>query len=167
MPYKKDKFKCSKCDNSVHRKDTVLCMSCRAKEKTGKNRVDKDLQKENRKKYKQEYFQRNKERIYQKNKLKIVDKDKLQNYYLKSRYGISKKEYEKMLTDRNYKCDICEYIQPENATKMQNLYIDHCHNTNKVRGLLCFRCNSALGYLKDDIKILENTIKYLKVWQES
>jgi hypothetical protein len=167
MPYKKGKFKCSKCDNPVYRKETILCMGCRAKEKTGETRVDKDVQKKKRRKYKQEYFQKNKERIYQRNKLNPIDKEKEKHYYIKSRYGISKKEYEQMLVDRNFTCDICGYKQPENAKKMQKLYIDHCHTTNVIRGLLCFSCNTGLGYFKDNIENITKTIKYLKRWQEN
>lgn len=42
------------------------------------------------------------------------------------------------------------------------LYIDHCHTNGHVRGLLCQKCNSALGLLQDDINILTNAINYLK-----
>lgn len=50
---------------------------------------------------------------------------------------------------------------------MQKLYIDHCHKTNQVRGLLCFSCNSALGHFKDNVESLKKAIKYLKKWQEN
>ena len=41
------------------------------------------------------------------------------------------------------------------------LSIDHCHNKNKPRGLLCARCNSGLGFFMDKINNIENAIKYL------
>ena len=40
--------------------------------------------------------------------------------------------------------------------------VDHCHTTNKVRGLLCQKCNTAIGLLEDNITSLENAIKYLE-----
>lgn len=42
------------------------------------------------------------------------------------------------------------------------LGVDHCHITGKVRGLLCMKCNSAIGFFNDDINLLQLAIKYLK-----
>ena len=40
-------------------------------------------------------------------------------------------------------------------------FVDHCHDTKKVRGLLCAKCNTLLGMAKDDVSILQNAITYL------
>ena len=40
--------------------------------------------------------------------------------------------------------------------------VDHCHTSNEVRGILCLKCNMALGNFKDSIENLQNAIKYLK-----
>lgn len=40
--------------------------------------------------------------------------------------------------------------------------VDHCHDTGKVRGLLCFNCNVGIGSLQDDIEMLRKAIKYLE-----
>lgn len=53
------------------------------------------------------------------------------------------------------KCDICG--------RKQKLEVDHNHKTGKVRGLLCSRCNGALGQFCDAIELLEKAIAYLKV----
>lgn len=58
-----------------------------------------------------------------------------------------------MLIAQNYNCAIC-------ACK-KYLVIDHCHRTGKVRGLLCKKCNTALGGFNDDTKALEGAIAYL------
>lgn len=42
------------------------------------------------------------------------------------------------------------------------LHVDHCHQTGKIRGLLCQKCNMALGLLNDSVEILETAIRYLK-----
>lgn len=54
-------------------------------------------------------------------------------------------------------CEIC-------GTKddYQSLSVDHCHTTNKFRGILCSRCNSGIGFFKDNTTTLENAILYLK-----
>lgn len=73
-------------------------------------------------------------------------------------YGVSVEEYERMKSDQNSKCAIC---QTEEADLPRKLGIDHCHKTGKVRGLLCFKCNSAIGKLSSII-LLKNAVKYLE-----
>lgn len=61
------------------------------------------------------------------------------------------------------KCNICSISQLEHKSLFKrDLYIDHCHNTNKVRGILCHNCNLALGNFKDNIEFLSKAIKYLQ-----
>ena len=85
-------------------------------------------------------------------------KDSYLNRYYKRTYTISLGQYNELLALQNSCCDICK--QPCSTGK--RLAVDHCHTTNKVRGLLCSRCNQALGVLKDDINILKEAIKYLE-----
>lgn len=80
---------------------------------------------------------------------------------LKHTYGITLEEYGAILKSQKGVCAICKDAQIKYKNK-SDLCIDHNHNTNKVRGLLCHACNRALGMLKDDIKILESAISYLK-----
>ena len=42
------------------------------------------------------------------------------------------------------------------------LFIDHNHKTNKVRALLCLHCNSAIGFLREDVNVAKKVIEYLK-----
>ena len=78
-------------------------------------------------------------------------------YDLKRNYNMSLEEYDKLLVKQNYCCSICK-----NPPDKKKLVVDHCHNTNKVRGLLCSKCNLLLGNAKDSINILQNAIEYLK-----
>jgi hypothetical protein len=79
-------------------------------------------------------------------------------WYIIREYNLSEEDYLKLLEKQNNKCKICN--KPEKSGR--NLAIDHCHKTNKIRGLLCNQCNRALGYLKEDINLFEAAIKYLK-----
>ena len=81
---------------------------------------------------------------------------------LKNTYGISLDEYNDILKSQKNVCAICKNEQSKYKNK-SDLCIDHNHKTNKVRGLLCHACNRALGMLKDDVKVLENAINYLKI----
>jgi hypothetical protein len=68
------------------------------------------------------------------------------------------------------KCKICDIelsVENQNLTKGtkrkgNDCVVDHCHKTNKVRGLLCFHCNTALGHVFDNPLVLNRMINYLK-----
>lgn len=89
----------------------------------------------------------------QKNPEKILDKR------YKERYGITYQEYKEKLVQQNYKCLICGVNQEDSRQK--KLVVDHCHNTNVVRGLLCHNCNCGLGHFADNVDKLKNAISYL------
>ena len=71
--------------------------------------------------------------------------------------------FEKLKDAQKNKCAICsrEETALNNAGKIRELSVDHCHKTEKVRGLLCNLCNPMIGYVREDISILENAIKYI------
>ena len=75
----------------------------------------------------------------------------------KTKYGITVEEYKALLLVQNYKCKICGGTNDNG----RELYVDHCHVTNKVRGLLCSNCNTALGKFQDNPYILKKAIEYL------
>lgn len=58
-------------------------------------------------------------------------------------------------------CAICGSSLANPQWSKSDMHIDHCHHTNKVRGLLCGNCNWLLGVAKEDCKILTNAISYL------
>lgn len=76
------------------------------------------------------------------------------------RYNLSYDDYLNMYSSQNKKCKICD--EPRKLGGKDGLYVDHCHKTNKVRGLLCPQCNTLLGRFKDDVIYFENAIYYLK-----
>jgi ribosomal protein S14 len=80
---------------------------------------------------------------------------------LRTKYGLTLKCYDKMLKEQDNKCKICGSEETRNV-KYEFLCVDHCHETGKVRGLLCDFCNVGLGRFEDDIERLGSAIKYLK-----
>ncbi len=78
----------------------------------------------------------------------------------KRNYGIAEEDFKTMM--KRNTCEICK--EPFKTLRDKN--IDHCHNTDKIRGLLCGSCNKMLGYSKDDRKILMGAIKYLMKYQD-
>ncbi len=87
---------------------------------------------------------------------KISSKKRSYNRYKK--YGISQIEYDKMFIDQDGKCLGCTKHQSELT---RELCVDHCHKSGKIRGLLCYKCNLAIGFVEDDIDTMNNLIKYL------
>ncbi len=82
---------------------------------------------------------------------------------IKYKYGISLEEYNLKLISQGNCCAICGTDKPGGGH--ENLYVDHDHNTGKVRGLLCRSCNLMLGYAFDKIDTLESGIAYIKRWE--
>lgn len=92
------------------------------------------------------------------------------HYGLLRNYGITEIEYNEILEKQNGVCAICErsveeknkeYTGGKIPAMMRNLAVDHCHDTNVVRGLLCYDCNTGLGKFKDNSMLLEKAALYL------
>jgi hypothetical protein len=66
---------------------------------------------------------------------------------------------EEMFIKQNYKCAIC---YEHNDKFQKGLAVDHNHKTGQIRGLLCGKCNKAIGLMQDNIDILNNAITYLE-----
>lgn len=75
--------------------------------------------------------------------------------HLKRTYGLTLEGYATMQRVQNYQCGICS------GSLLDTCFVDHNHNTGKVRNLLCQHCNSMIGFARDDITVLEAAIKYL------
>ncbi|MFI1971023.1 recombination endonuclease VII [Streptomyces cinnamoneus] len=79
--------------------------------------------------------------------------------HLRRQYGITEAQRDEMIASQVGVCCIC--------LSAPAVHVDHCHATDKVRGVLCFNCNSALGKLRDDVGALCRAIDYLEgnVWK--
>jgi hypothetical protein len=89
---------------------------------------------------------------YQKNRIEKLDKARARTY------GISREEFDKRIANQNNQCEICKLpFVPEKTP-----HVDHCHTTNKVRGLLCNHCNRGLGAFRDSLQIMQSAQEYIK-----
>jgi len=79
-------------------------------------------------------------------------------YQRKLKYNLTTEEYDLKLHFQNYSCAICN-IHRDDYSK--DFAVDHCHQTGKVRSLLCNNCNSGLGFFKDNLTIIQKAIAYL------
>lgn len=76
---------------------------------------------------------------------------------LQRQYGITRQQYEDMLAAQNNRCAICKTEANGRAW-----HVDHCHETGKVRGVLCDNCNRGLGHFKDSHAAILRAVEYLK-----
>lgn len=86
-------------------------------------------------------------------------KQRHREHNYRAKYGLELHQVEQLLRDQGGKCAICftDIVLGGKA----GAKVDHCHKTNRVRGVLCSRCNTALGSFRDDIEILASAIRYL------
>lgn len=86
------------------------------------------------------------------------------NYWPELTQSQAIEAYNQLFKFQNECCAICK--QPESVVdpkskKVRRLSVDHCHETGRVRGLLCHNCNRAIGLLKDNVAIIDNIKAYL------
>jgi hypothetical protein len=78
--------------------------------------------------------------------------------HLKRKYGITLEQYDEMLQAQGGGCGICGVAPPSRSS----LHVDHDHRTGRIRGLLCFRHNNALGDFDDDPALLRAALRYVE-----
>ena len=80
--------------------------------------------------------------------------------HILSKYGLSREAYDSMVSDQNSKCAICGRAAEDCVHRV--LVVDHCHDTGRVRGLLCNKCNGGIGLLGDTVDAVEKAVAYLR-----
>lgn len=105
------------------------------------------------------------EKFYEGKDWQRNDPSYLRNDKLVRQYGITLAKYNEMFAEQNGGCAICGKREKHinwRSGRPQNLAVDHDHKTNEVRGLLCQKCNQAIGLFGDSIENLNRAIDYLK-----
>ena len=94
---------------------------------------------------------------------------------LRTKYGISVAQYDALRAAQGYRCAICGRHEDDIPAAARGrprldgrptaapvkLVVDHCHDSRRVRGLLCAECNSAIGYFRDNGRALLAALDYL------
>ena len=107
---------------------------------------------------KQRYSQTHDRREYhQQHNQKAEVKARKRDEYLRRTYGITLVEEQAMIAQQNGLCACCGGP----PTDHRGLVVDHCHRSGKIRGMLCDRCNRALGVVDDDPALLRKLISFV------
>jgi len=163
---------CSECGEEKQHLAKGMCATCCQRKWRAENpeRLQESVhkyQEKNRKRlqeYSRRYYTKNRERV-----IKAVCKwqrenpERLRERQLKHLYGITLAEYNEMLEAQGGVCAICGKTPEANGRRLS---VDHDHEINKNRGLLCRRCNLGLGNFEDDLELLVIAISYLSMWKE-
>jgi hypothetical protein len=120
-------------------------------------RQNPDRQKEANKRYREKYPEKHiGERT---EKYKAAVRERVRLHRLKNKYKITQEEWDILFEAQGKACAICKATEP--GTKY-HWHTDHCHDTNKVRGILCHRCNSFLLRYGTTPEILRAAASYLE-----
>lgn len=86
--------------------------------------------------------------------------DRRRFIHTKHTFGVTKEMYDKRMEEQKSRCAICfeEFVKTP--------HVDHDHETGEFRGLLCRACNWLLGNARDEVKLLQRAIDYLKKYGE-
>jgi Recombination endonuclease VII len=82
----------------------------------------------------------------------------LREIHLRNKFGLTVEEYDAILDAQGGVCALCG-CEP---TPGISLHVDHDHSTGEIRGLLCVRCNSALGLFREDPDLLKRAARYVE-----
>jgi hypothetical protein len=130
---------CPKCNGPLSGLVKKYCKPCRARE--ARERYAQDLARS-----------RERARIKQKAKYDrdpAADRDRRR----RRRYGVNAEQFAAMLRSQGGVCRICKRLDPN--------CVDHCHRTGRFRGVLCLKCNSGLGYFREDLELMRAAVQYL------
>jgi len=106
------------------------------------------------KEYQHQWYEANKQRVGDKRKaLYGSRKDHEASLRLKSKFGITLDEYDKMFAQQGGRCAICgskPNVYDKNGN-LRRIAVDHDHKTGRVRQLLCSPCNTSIGLVKENV----------------
>lgn len=112
------------------------------------------------------YHRKNRDALIAKNKAwKAKNPEKRHASALRAalrRYGMTPEEFAAMLKAQDGRCAVCGVTKPNGAKRQRRMFVDHDHETGKVRGLLCHGCNSARGLVRENPAVLRELARYIE-----
>ena len=136
------------------RKAKGLCQTCYARIKRNTDPKWREMAKAANKRYRLKYPEVEKAHAAKYRKTPGGKRARFRQH-LKERYGLTEEQYQQMRNQQHNKCALCD--------KKVQLFVDHCHATGRIRGLLCRRCNHWLGWFENCPTTIEKTKVYLEM----
>lgn len=151
------RFCCQKCQVAANNKRWVSANKDRIKEYREETREKRNAMR--REVYKQDRSRRVAARAAA-TEYRKKNPTRRKEHELKTKYGISLHEMNDLLLKQNNRCAICGFKNDGNKSFFP--FVDHCHKTGVVRGLLCTKCNFGIGQFNDNPDLLRTAISYLE-----
>jgi hypothetical protein len=132
------------------------CKACNLAAKVARHRAEPQPARDRTQRWRQDNpdrYAENQRRFRESGGKKLADR----RSHLKRKYGITLEQYDDLLERQGGVCGICG-AEPHPTI---SLHVDHDHETGALRGLLCFRCNQAIGSLQEDASLLLAAADYL------
>ncbi len=133
------------------------CKECRNAAARKRSQDDPNFREKERLRGKEKYKKRKPQHLAITNRYYHENLPYRKDLHLRNQYGITMEDKIRMRESQKNCCGICHQEFPDD----KSAYVDHCHTTGKVRGLLCRACNSILGFSRDSVEILQNAVGYL------
>ncbi len=136
---------------------TVYCKPCAVVRASEWSKNNKEKASRNKK----VYWEKNKEKVkVAQRKLYYRTPEKQVAKRLRASFGMTLEQYDEMREKQGFSCAICGRHE---TTLVRRLAVGHCHETKKIRGLLCNSCNRGIGFFGDSISYLSSAINYLEM----
>lgn len=148
---------CIQCEKERYKSDPKYKEKVKARQAARRAAIKADPEKlQQQREYMKEYSRKNRKRLneqnaelYQKNNARI----RLQ------RKGIDPTP--ELIAHVEKHCGLCDICESPGDDRWKQLAVDHCHDSNKFRGMLCGKCNKAIGLFQDNPDLLRRAIDYL------
>lgn len=151
-------FKRRKSVSDGHRKQ---CKECMKKVAAKWPKPSKEKSREHSRRH---YYKHQEKEIQRSSSVNRSRKDAIRDKRYQKEYGITLEDFEAMRAAQGGVCACCgdEEKSIHRKGAAINLHVDHCHDTGKVRGLLCTRCNIGIGFLMNDVEIMLKAAIYIE-----
>lgn len=98
-------------------------------------------------------------------------RDRNYDGWLRRTYGMSLDDYNALAESQGWVCAICGHdpktLHANKSRQAQRLYVDHCHTTGQIRGLLCFKCNRKIAPFESNEDWLQRALIYLQLLESA
>lgn len=142
------------------------CRRCRASQRRDERAANPEAE---RARSREQYVRHRESRLARNRRYYLANPERSFEYararHLRRAYGLTVEDYAALMAAQQGGCASCGQPETEvdpRVNRVRQLAVDHCHETGEIRGLLCRKCNTALGLLGESLSVVEALAEYLR-----